>query len=77
MLKFLQRRRHTTDKGLHPKYYKLYTGLKLWHTPKMSFVLLEAYFDSPKQVHFEAKIGNFSHFTEIFSSVLSANSAKQ
>ena len=29
MLKFLQRRRHTTDKGLHPKYYKLYTGTRL------------------------------------------------
>ena len=42
MLKFLQRRRHTTDKGLHPKYYKLRTGLKwvlcawsLFWLPKM------------------------------------------
>ena len=59
MLKFLQRRRHTTDKGLHPKYYKLCFGLKLWHTPKMSFVLLEAYFDSPKKYILRPKLAIF------------------
>ena len=70
MLKFLQRRRHTTDKGLHPKYYKhwLYA---LAHARK-EFVFALAYFD-PKKVHFEAKIGNFLTLQKYFQ----AKSAQQ